>query len=175
MPTTHLNQRLTTGQVASRLWGWIKNDFLGIAREMRWSYLPPLMVYFAAGVAGFTGIIESFFVKEELGLTAAFLAGLGFWAGLPWALKMPVGHLVDLFWRWKSIFVYLGTKYLNKIFAIHRAQYDELGMLMITAALIGLTIPVAAVVLFNPATGLTWKTIKRRSQRNFAGNYYGHR
>ena len=59
---------------------------------------------------------------------------------------------------------HLGTKYLNKIFAIHRGQYDELGMLMITAALVGLTIPVAAVVLFNPATGLTWKTIKWRSQ-----------
>ena len=47
---------------------------------MRWSYLPPLMVYFAAGISGFTGIIESFFVKEQLGLTAAFLASLGFWA-----------------------------------------------------------------------------------------------
>ena len=57
---------------------------------------------------------------------------------------------------------HLGTKYLNKIFAIHRGQYDELGMLLITAALIGLTIPIAAVVLFNPATGLAWKTIKGR-------------
>lgn len=62
---------------------------------MRWSYLPPLMVYFAAGISGFTGIIESFFVKETLGLSAGFLAGLGFWTGLPWALKMPLGHLVD--------------------------------------------------------------------------------
>ena len=67
------------------------------------------MVYFAAGVSGFTAIIESFFVKEQLGLTPAFLAGLGFWAGLPWALKMPLGHLVDLYWRWKSLFVYLGA------------------------------------------------------------------
>jgi len=49
------------------------------------------MVYLAAGVSGFTGIIESFFVKDELGLSAAFLASLGFWAGLPWALKMPIG------------------------------------------------------------------------------------
>ena len=88
---------------------WLKGDFLGIFREFRPSYLPPLMVYFAAGVSGFTGIIESFFVKEELGLTAAFLAGLGFWAGMPWALKMPIGHLVDLAWRWKSGFVYLGA------------------------------------------------------------------
>jgi hypothetical protein len=67
------------------------------------------MVYFAAGVSGFTGIIESFFVKEQLGLSAAFLASLGFWAGLPWALKMPIGHLVDILWRWKSGFVYLGA------------------------------------------------------------------
>jgi hypothetical protein len=76
---------------------------------MRWSYLPPLMVYLAAGVSGFTGIIESFFVKEQLGLSAAFLAGLAFWAGLPWALKMPLGHLVDLFWRRKAAFVYFGA------------------------------------------------------------------
>ncbi len=80
---------------------------------MRWSYLPPLMVYFAAGVSGFTGIIESFFVKEQLGLAAAYLASLGFWAGLPWALKMPLGHLVDLFWRWKSMFVYLGAALMS--------------------------------------------------------------
>lgn len=76
---------------------------------MRLSYLPPLMVYLAAGVSGFTGIIESFFVKDELGLSAAFLAGLAFWAGLPWALKMPLGHLVDLFRRRKALFVYLGA------------------------------------------------------------------
>jgi hypothetical protein len=92
-----------------RLWQWFRYDFFGIVREMRLSYLPPLMVYFAAGVSGFTGIVESFYVKQELGLSAAFLAGLGFWAGLPWALKMPVGHLVDLFWRRKAIFVYIGA------------------------------------------------------------------
>jgi len=42
------------------------------------------MVYFAAGISGFTGIIESFFVKEALGLSAGFLAGLGFWADVSW-------------------------------------------------------------------------------------------
>ena len=92
-----------------RLWQWFRYDFFGIVPEMRLSYLPPLMVYFAAGVSGFTGIVESFYVKQELGLSAAFLAGLGFWAGLPWALKMPLGHLVDLFWRRKAIFVYIGA------------------------------------------------------------------
>ena len=65
--------------------GWFQKDFLGAIRQMRWNYLPPLMVYFAAGVSGFTGIIESFFVKESLGLNPAFLASLGFWGGLPWA------------------------------------------------------------------------------------------
>lgn len=76
---------------------------------MRLSYLPPLMVYLAAGVSGLTGIVGTFFVKEYLGLSAEFLAALGFWAGIPWALKMPVGHLVDLIWRWKAVLVYLGA------------------------------------------------------------------
>ena len=92
-----------------RFWLWFVRDFLGIFREMRWSYLPPLMVYLAAGISAFTGIIESFFVKEQLGLSAEFLAGLAFWAGLPWALKMPLGHLVDLFWSRKAGFVYFGA------------------------------------------------------------------
>ncbi len=76
---------------------------------MRLSYLPPLMVYMAAGISGLTGIVGTFFVKEYLGLPAAFLAALGFWAGIPWALKMPLGHLVDLIWRWKSGLIYLGA------------------------------------------------------------------
>ena len=107
-PRKPLQTRLNPGRII-RFRNWIQNDFFGVIREMRISYLPPLMVYLAAGVSGFTGIIESFFVKEQLGLSAAFLASLGFWAGLPWALKMPVGHLVDLYWRRKSLFVYLGA------------------------------------------------------------------
>jgi hypothetical protein len=55
----------------AKLWKWFTVDFLGIFQEMRWSYLPPLMVYLAAGVAGFTGIIESFYIKDTLGLSAA--------------------------------------------------------------------------------------------------------
>ncbi|THF62446.1 folate/biopterin family MFS transporter [Pseudothauera nasutitermitis] len=76
---------------------------------MRLSYLPPLMVYMAAGVSGLTGIVGTFFIKEYLDLSAAFLAALGFWAVVPWALKMPVGHLVDLLWRHKAGLVYLGA------------------------------------------------------------------
>ncbi|MEM9107210.1 MAG: hypothetical protein AAGC96_16280 [Pseudomonadota bacterium] len=83
--------------------------FVDLVRQFRWSYLPPLLVYFAAGVSGLTGIVGTFFVKEYLGLSAAFLAGLAFWAGIPWALKMPLGHLVDLIWRWKALLIYVGA------------------------------------------------------------------
>ncbi len=88
---------------------WFDRNILELGREMRLAYLPPLMVYLAAGVSGLTGIVGTFFVKEYLGLSAAFLAALGFWAGIPWALKMPLGHLVDLIWRWKAGLVWLGA------------------------------------------------------------------
>jgi len=88
---------------------WFDRNVLELGRELRLSYLPPLMVYLAAGISGLTGIVGTFFVKEYLGLSAAFLAALGFWAGIPWALKMPIGHLVDLLWRWRSWLVYLGA------------------------------------------------------------------
>lgn len=88
---------------------WIDRNIFELGREMRVSYLPPLMVYVAAGISGLTGIVGTFFVKDYIGLSAAFLAALGFWAGIPWALKMPLGHLVDLIWRWKSGLVFLGA------------------------------------------------------------------
>lgn len=95
-----------TGSVAGN---WIDRVVLDLGRQLRWSFLPPLMIYFSAGVSGLTAIVGTFFVKDYLGLSAAFLAGIGFWAGLPWALKMPLGHLVDLIWRWKAVLVYLGA------------------------------------------------------------------
>ncbi|NMG68882.1 hypothetical protein [Parazoarcus communis] len=93
----------------SAVYRWIDRNILELGREMRLSYLPPLMVYCAAGVSGLTGIVGTFFIKDYLDLSAAFLAALGFWAGIPWALKMPIGHLVDLLWRYKSGLVYLGA------------------------------------------------------------------
>ena len=76
---------------------------------LRLSYLPPLLVYAAYGVSGLTGIVGTFFVKDYLELSAEFLAALAFWAGIPWAIKMPVGHVVDLIWRWKALLVWLGA------------------------------------------------------------------
>jgi hypothetical protein len=92
-----------------RAYHWFDRTILELGREFRLSYLPPLMVYVAAGVSGLTSIVGTFFVKDYLGLSAEFLAALGFWAGIPWALKMPLGHLVDLIWRYKSGLVYVGA------------------------------------------------------------------
>jgi hypothetical protein len=93
----------------ARIGTWIDAVVFDLGRQMRWTFLPPLMVYFAAGFSGLTAIVGFFFVKEYLDLSAAYLAGLAFWAGLPWALKMPLGHLVDIIWRWKWLLVYFGA------------------------------------------------------------------
>ncbi|MSQ71958.1 MAG: hypothetical protein EXR27_11810 [Betaproteobacteria bacterium] len=82
---------------------------LSLLRSFRLSYMPPLMVYVAAGISGLTGIVGTFFVKEYLGISAEFLAALGFWVVLPYTVKMLVGHVVDLVWRWKEALVFLGA------------------------------------------------------------------
>ncbi len=97
---------------------WLDATIVDLGRQFRLSYLPPLMIYLAAGVSGLTAIVGTFFIKEYLGLSAAFLAGLTFWAGIPWALKMPLGHLVDVIWRWKAVLVYLGAAMLASSIAI---------------------------------------------------------
>lgn len=88
---------------------WYQRVFVDLALQMRWSFLPPLMVYFAAGVSGLTSVVGAFFVKEYLDLSASFIAGLAFWAGLPWILKLPMGHVVDVFWRWKAALIVFGA------------------------------------------------------------------
>ena len=93
----------------NRVIKFLDSTFLDLGRQFKWTYLPPLMVYMAAGISGLTGIVGTFFVKDYLNLSAAFLAGLGFWAGIPWALKMPLGHLVDLIWERKNYMVYFGA------------------------------------------------------------------
>ena len=88
---------------------WIDAVIFDLGRQMRWSFLPPLMVYFAFGCSTVTAIVGTFFVKDFLDFSAAYLAGLAFWAGIPWALKMPLGHLVDMIWRWKALLIHLGA------------------------------------------------------------------
>ena len=88
---------------------WFQRVFVDLAHQMQWSFLPPLMVYFAAGVSGLTSVVGAFFLKDYLDLSAAFIAGLAFWAGLPWILKVPMGHVVDLFWKWKALLILAGA------------------------------------------------------------------
>ncbi len=121
----------------TRFRDWLDATVFELARQFRWSFLPPLMVYFAAGLSGLTAIVGTFFVKEYLGLSAAFLSGLAFWAGLPWALKMPLGHLVDLIWRWKSLLIYLGAAFTGSSVTIMYAlvtQADAMAAFMPTEA-----------------------------------------
>ena len=92
-----------------KLGHWLDRNVLELGREFRLSYLPPLMVYMAYGISGLTQIVGAFFVKDYLGLSAEFLAALLFWANIPWALKMPLGHIVDLIWRFKSVMVFIGA------------------------------------------------------------------
>ncbi len=99
----------SASRISAAVRDWLDRNIFALGREMRLSYLPPLMVYAAAGISGLTAVVGTFYVKERLGLSAEFLAALGFWMMLPWALKMPLGHLVDLIWRWKSLLVYLGA------------------------------------------------------------------
>jgi hypothetical protein len=102
-------------KTAKAIWA---DEFVAPVKSVKINYLPPMMVYFAYGVSGLTGVVESFFVAKVLGLEANFLAVLAYWAGIWWAFKMPLGHLVDLFWRFKAGFVALGAAMMVFSFGI---------------------------------------------------------
>jgi hypothetical protein len=149
---------------------WIDRNFLELGRQMRLSYLPPLMVYVAAGISGLTGIVGTFYVKERLGLSAEFLAALGFWAGLPWALKMPVGHVVDLIWRWKGLLVWLGAGLIAaSLFIMIGLLGDPAGMGAVMPVeswfvLAALLAPVGYVVQDVVADAMTVEAVPRHDE-----------
>jgi hypothetical protein len=155
----------------TRLGRWIDRNILSLGREMRLSYLPPLMVYMAYGISGLTGIVGTFFVKDYLGLSASFLAALGFWAGIPWALKMPIGHLVDLLWRWKGWLVGLGAGLLAASLGIMAAligSRDTMTNIMpaeawyVVSTLLG---PIGYVVQDAVADAMTVDAVPRVDER----------
>jgi MFS family permease len=146
---------------------WVDLNILALGRELRLSYLPPLMVYVAYGISGLTGIVGTFFVKEYLGLSAAFLAALGFWVGIPWALKMPLGHLVDLIWRWKSWLVFLGASLIaTSLLIMVGLLTDRAAMVAVMPAeawfvLAALLSPVGYVVQDVVADAMTVEAVPR--------------
>ncbi|MGD2172222.1 MAG: hypothetical protein PVI79_07000 [Gammaproteobacteria bacterium] len=147
------------------VWRWFDDTFLDLGRQFRWSYLPPLMVYLAAGVQGLTAIVGTFFIKEYLDLSAAFLAGLAFWAGLPWTLKMPIGHLVDLIWRRKSLLVYLGAALITASILImygviaHTAAMDKIINVEVWFVIATLLAPTGYVVQDVVADAMTVEAV----------------
>jgi hypothetical protein len=157
--------------VIHTLFSWIDRNILALGREMRLSYLPPLMVYMAYGISGLTGIVGTFFVKDYLGLSASFLAALGFWAGIPWALKMPIGHTVDLLWRWKSWLVGLGAGFLALSLGIMAALIGHreamTAMLSAEAWFVASTLlaPIGYVIQDAVADAMTVEAVPRVDER----------
>lgn len=153
--------------ILGAVWSWVDRNILELARELRLSYFPPLMVYLAYGISGLTGIVGTFFVKDYLGLSASFLAALGFWAGIPWALKMPIGHLVDLLWRWKSWLVCVGAGLLTASLAImaalirHREAMAAILPAEVWYVLSALLAPVGYVVQDTVADAMTVEAVPR--------------
>ena len=43
----------------NRIFHWLDRNILELGRELRFSYLPPLMVYMAYGISGITSIVAS--------------------------------------------------------------------------------------------------------------------
>ena len=150
---------------------WIDRNILSLGRDMRLSYLPPLMVYMAYGISGLTGIVGTFFVKEYLGLSASFLAALGFWAGIPWALKMPIGHMVDLLWRWKGWLVGLGAGFLAVSLGImaaligHREAMTAILSAEVWFVMSALLAPIGYVIQDAVADAMTVEAVPRVDER----------
>jgi len=90
----------------------IKNSLLNPIKHFKLRYLPLLMIYFAYGASGISGVAETFWVKEELKLSATALVSLGVWLSIPWTIKMVFGQLVDsvpIFGSQRRAYVYIGA------------------------------------------------------------------
>jgi BT1 family len=64
---------------------------------LRLAYLPVLLTYFCFGASTVTSVAMIYFEKDALGLTPAAAAGVAFWVGLPWSMKMVVGVASDVY------------------------------------------------------------------------------
>jgi hypothetical protein len=63
----------------------------------RLAYLPVLITYLCYGASSVTAVGLLYFEKDTLGLTPAEAAGIAFWLGLPWSMKMVVGVASDVY------------------------------------------------------------------------------
>ena len=65
--------------------------------SLRVAYVPILATYFCYGASGVTGIALLYFQKDALAITPAEVAGIAFWLGLPWSMKMVAGVASDVY------------------------------------------------------------------------------
>ena len=135
-----------SGSLRDRRWlrGALEKSLLEPVRAMRWRYLPLLMIYFAYGASGVTGIAESFWIKEELGLQAEALVAIGVWLTVPWTVKMVFGQLVDgvsIFGSRRHVYVFLGASLVAAGYALlalaagHRVSFASPEAMYVTASI----------------------------------------
>jgi MFS family permease len=129
--------------------GWVRDalekSLLDPVRAMRWRYLPLLMIYFAYGASGVTGIAESFWIKEELGLQAEALVAIGVWLSVPWTVKMVFGQLVDgvaIFGSRRHVYVFMGASLVATGYVLlamaagHRIAFASPEAMYVTASIL---------------------------------------
>ncbi|MFC1809083.1 hypothetical protein ACFL3D_03060 [Candidatus Omnitrophota bacterium] len=81
-------------------------------KAFRIKYLPLLVIYFAYGASGLIDLPLSFWIKENLALTAVQLASVAVWASLPWTIKMIFGQMLDsvrIFGSRRKVYVFIGA------------------------------------------------------------------
>lgn len=94
---------------------WVSN-LLRPIEAFRLSYLPVVMVYFAYGALGLIDVTRDMWIKEQLTLTPAELAGIAVWLSLPWTIKMVFGELVDavpIFGSQRKAYVLIGASFTS--------------------------------------------------------------
>ena len=74
------------GKVGRRIFGGYRKT---------WS--PILLTYFCYGASAVTAVADVFFQKDTLKLTPSEVAGIAFWLGLPWSMKMVAGVASDVY------------------------------------------------------------------------------
>lgn len=110
--------------------------FLG---GVRISYLPVLLTYFSYGASGITSIALVFFEKNTLKLTPAEVAGISFWLGLPWSMKMVIGAASDvypLFGSRRTAYLLLGVLSSWVGYAMLATVIDTKGMFLVAMLLV---------------------------------------
>ena len=63
----------------------------------RKAWSPILLTYFCYGASAVTAVADVFFQKDTLKLTPSEVAGIAFWLGLPWSMKMVAGVASDVY------------------------------------------------------------------------------